>query len=408
MAYTRKTVDINISDELKEVLYKMSNMSLVARMLLRHRHPVESIVDNHIDYLSIASDRVTLSYLTQDRISKVDGDFWSSSKRYHTKPGSFVKKIFKDISDKDIEIFSGLYRNIQSSPSSSFRIVEGDEIKKWYHHSNYVDQSSSLGNSCMKHGNCQHYFSIYTENKCVRMLIMVDQTDKLIGRALLWTSGDIKVMDRIYTINDEKYTFSFKKWANENGYMYKKEQKWNNTLMFEKNGVEELSKISIVLEKSDFNRYPYLDTFKFLDVENKTLYNYIPENSNNCITISFGDGCYHDGEYLAMDGITNLLHYRNETVPIEYLNIRVYSGNAYYSEVNNCYLLIKDAKYHDDIQDYIFIDDEKNDKEAIELRLKKIEDDKKKYDEMMKSKYSKTRRTYMEAFSGWDLSSVIG
>jgi hypothetical protein len=42
----------------------------------------------------------------------------------------------------------------------------------------------------------------------------------LLGRAILWDLDSIKLMDRIYTTNDEDLQFHFK-WGTENGFLYK-------------------------------------------------------------------------------------------------------------------------------------------------------------------------------------------
>ena len=53
------------------------------------------------------------------------------------------------------------------------------------------------------------------------MLVMLNLEGNLKGRALLWNFGTNKIMDRIYTTDDEKLHLYFKKWATENGYLYK-------------------------------------------------------------------------------------------------------------------------------------------------------------------------------------------
>jgi hypothetical protein len=39
------------------------------------------------------------------------------------------------------------------------------------------------------------------------MVVMVDNNSKFNGRSLLWSIDDIKIMDRIYTIDDESYQY---------------------------------------------------------------------------------------------------------------------------------------------------------------------------------------------------------
>lgn len=375
MAYLRKTSDIIISNNLRELLLRIENNSEVARLLLKQRHPVETLVDNHVNYIMISkSDNTKISYIPADRLDKVDeSDCWHSSMRFISKPGGFVSKLFKNIPAKDIEIFANLYKSQVNRPEHELKIVSGKEIEQWYHADRYSYQGGSLGISCMKYDKCVNYFDIYTKNDKVTMLLMLNNDNYLMGRALLWDFDGHKIMDRIYTINDEKYSFVFKKWADENGYMYKHEQKWNNTLYFESNGRKIYSELSMKLDNFQFDRYPYLDTFKFLDREGM-LYNYIPKDKSVYTLIS-PDGERYSGNYLAFDGITKQLHHYGETVEINYLNCRVYQGNLRWSDINNTHILPQDSIFREDIDDHVFIEslNHFNDLEKIKNKLEHIE-----------------------------------
>jgi len=373
-SYIRKTGDIFTSPEIQEVLFQMKDQSEVARLFLKQRHPIEDLVVDHVNYISISkSDRTKISYLSHDRLDKVDGDFWSSPKRFNIKPGAFVRKVFTNISEKEIEKFATLFKNIQTAPDFSFKVVEGDEILKYYLYNSYSDQSSSLGASCMKHRACQDFLGIYVDNSdTVKMLVMLDRGGKLIGRALLWNT-DIKIMDRIYTIGDDDFTTHFKRWADDNGYMYKREQRWNNTLFFQSK--ESISKLelSVTLKNKDYRKYPYLDTFKFFNQETGTFYNYIPEGVE-VVTLSATDGEKGPRNLFALDGKTSLFHNWNDTVWIDYNGYRTHLDNTRYSSINKKRIMKEDAIYNKELEDYIFIDDTKNDKEAISKKLGPIKE----------------------------------
>ena len=61
--YIRKTADISVSQELQAILRMMEKNSEVAQMLLRQRHPVESLVDGYVNYICISkSDKTKISY----------------------------------------------------------------------------------------------------------------------------------------------------------------------------------------------------------------------------------------------------------------------------------------------------------------------------------------------------------
>jgi hypothetical protein len=235
MSYERKTYDLFISEELKEILTSIESESLVAQLLLRKRHDKDSLVDSPVNFISVSSsDRTKLAYLSADRIESIDPSlYWSSSRRFAVKPGSFVTKLFKDIPSKEVEKFSNLYRSQANKPSFTFSVVKGETIRGYYHFESYASEKGSLGASCMKHDNCQDYMNIYVDNReQVKMLAMLNQDGRLMGRALLWDFDSYKIMDRIYTTCDEDLQFFFKKWATDNGYLYKAEQNWFNTLFF--------------------------------------------------------------------------------------------------------------------------------------------------------------------------------
>lgn len=126
MSYERKTFDIEISDNLKTILQNISRESVVAKLLLKKRHQKEDLVENPVNFISVSGeDSGKISYLTKERIDKIFTeteitDVWSSSKRFHAKPGAFVAKVFKDIPAKEVEIFRTYLRpKVQSQIFSS-------------------------------------------------------------------------------------------------------------------------------------------------------------------------------------------------------------------------------------------------------------------------------------------------
>lgn len=373
MPYTRKTSDIFVSRELQDILRQFESSSEVARLLLKQRHSLDILVPDHVNYISICKkDPTKLSYLTPDRFDKTD-DVWSSSKRFVIKPGGFVKKIFVGISEKEVEKFTTLYRSVISAPKFQFKVVEGSEILKWYSYENYACQSDSLGASCMKHNSCQKFLNLYQDNTDkVKMLIMLDRENRLLSRSILWTlAEDLKVMDRIYTVNDNDYAYHFKRWADDNSFIYKREQKWNNTLFFESKGQSFYKEISFQLTNFNYRWYPYLDTFKFFDQKTGTFYNYIPE-SVDVITLSTPDGSRQPQDFLALDGRSKLFYHYHDTVELSYLGYRVHASQICYSELYNTHLHKDDAKYDESLNDWIYSDDSRNNQELIEKRKEEI------------------------------------
>jgi hypothetical protein len=403
MAYERKTFDLIISEELKAVLSEIEADSQVAKLLLKKRHDKEDLVEDPINFISVAHDKTKISYLTTDRIAKIEDPslYWSSSRRFAVKPGGFISKIFKDIPAKEVEKFSNLYRAQSNKASFTLSVVDGLKMLTYYHINSYAQERGTLGASCMKYDNCQDYLGIYTHNRDkVKMLVMLNSEGGLMGRALLWDFDTHKIMDRIYTISDEEFAFQFKKWATDNGYLYKSEQNWYNTLNFENLSTpkQEL-KLSIKLDNFQFRRYPYVDTFKFFDEEKGLLLNYM--EGHEFRTLCASDGGKYGSDYLAFDDIDRVLRHRGDSVYVRYLDIRTSHNNVNYSEIHDQYILCKDARYDEEIGEYLF--NEENDKfNNIERINEKREYLRKRKEEMAKSQSRKKKST-----SAW-LESLIG
>jgi len=203
-----------------------------------------------------------------------------------TTIGRFVKKLLTkagvEVSDKKLELFVSKFKAevlVSKNALDRFEIVKENDIKYWYDDDNYVNSGGTLNGSCMRYKSCQSYFEIYTKNpNQVNLIILMDaeEEDKICGRAILWT--DIKgnkFMDRAYTINsaDEKL---FEKFAIKNGFYYKEDQSNDEDMVIMFNGSEsnyscndDVENIIIVkLDKgSKYEKYPYMDTLKYLSKE---------------------------------------------------------------------------------------------------------------------------------------------
>lgn len=393
MTQERQPFKLEISKELKDILLEFESESVIARLLLSKEDG--ELVSDPINYISVSEqDTTKISYLTTDRIEKikksvdtslldremyVNRSLWHSAIRFCARPGSFITKIFKNIDAREIEKFSNLYRANINKPKFRLKVVTGETLRRFYNYETYAGEGrGTLGNSCMKHEGCQKFFNIYTDNKdIVSMLVMLDDNDMLMGRALLWNYESYKIMDRIYTIRDEDLVFYFKKWATDNGYLYKSEQNWYNTMLFESlNNKKQEIKIDIKLKYHDHSRYPYVDTFKWINFETGTLHNYIPKVSDNSMlkTLIASDGGKLEWNYIILDQLDNMHRYRNECSFVSYMNIWTHQNNANFSEINNQWILTKDAFHDEEIGDYIFGGefDHLNNHQAIEERRKQI------------------------------------
>lgn len=368
---------LQITENFRKVIQKFREQSFVAKLLLDN-HLVDNIIqENHVDFIDISSADITkVSYMTKDRLNKpLPGENpWTSPRRFFTRPGAFVSKVFKDIPSKEIEIFANLFTSFSTERKEKFEIIKGSEIKDYYLGNSYLDDTGSLGNSCMKYKKCQSYFDIYSENDNISLLaLMMD--GKIIGRALLWE--DIKLMDRIYTIKDDEFFGLFRKWAIDNGYIFKNKQNFTNTLSFTDGKDIFEREFKVKLKVSELDRYPYLDTFKWLDTLTGTLYNYKPfhfseRNRNSERVLVSPEGSYEESNFLYLDEIKREYRYKNEI--INACGFQTTSESCNFSNTHDKYILKENSKYSDELEDYIYSDNSKNDEEKIKLRIELIKE----------------------------------
>lgn len=384
--YIRKTIDLYISDSLRDLLEQFKDESQVASLLLHKRLAKEDVVDDNVNFISISdSDKTKISYLTEDRIEKISqsatDDYWTTSKRFHCKPGAFVTKLFKGIPQKEIEKFSNLYKSFSDKKDFTMKVVSGQDIAKYYDQETYSSNSGTLGNSCMKYSRCQKFFKIYTENPdVISMLVMKSPTGSLIGRALIWNIDGQKVMDRIYTIQDDEYVVFFKQWALKNGCVFKTHQNWNHTLQFDSKVDTNEYKFVVKLKKFNFDYYPYLDTFKWINLNDGNIANY--KVSEDFSVISNADGQAQPHYVLEFDDISRDWQWRGNLVYLEDLNIRTNGNNLNHSETLGKWILKSESYYDEDLRDFFYTDSSKNDEKLVNERreiIKRINDEEKKF-----------------------------
>lgn len=193
------------------------------------------------------------------------------------KVGRFIKGFFGDqFSDSEIENFVNQWKSLGGS--SQFDIWKGSDIKqgyasKNYHFNDYDRGINPLMNSCM---NDTQYIDFYTYCRDVELLVLLDENNSILGRALLWKDEHgRKIMDRVYFVYDKDY-YKFVRWADENDYYYKKDN--SGLQRFIKNGQpqELLTRVKI-LDAFSFpdDEYPYMDTFCY--IKDDWAYNYEPD-----------------------------------------------------------------------------------------------------------------------------------
>ena len=201
--------------------------------------------------------------------------------------GRFVNKLFPGkYNSKEVEEFVNSFKASLEKSAENFELVEGVDIDFWYDYKNYKSENGTLGSSCM--AKKRNIFGIYTENMDVCRMLILKEDDKILGRALIWklesiSSTDSRVnkneynnieyfMDRQYT-NEESDVQKFRNYAKEQGWCYKSYNNHHSYSTVTINNEEKNVNMTIQVKDKDYNRYPYMDTFRRYDVNEGILYN---------------------------------------------------------------------------------------------------------------------------------------
>lgn len=206
---------------------------------------------------------------------------WDSESRLYLRLSRLVNKIIEDdrFSIRDKENFVNEMRAAIESSKTEFRIVEGEEIRKFYREEVHSAQTGSLKTSCMRHDQCSEYLDIYVNNPQVcKMVILVNKGGKIDGRALLWklhsSHPEIDMfMDRIYSIDPPMIEPLFNTWARQNGYSHKQENNFRNLSgVVLPDGSVVRANMSVKCE-GIYKKFPYIDTFRIYDPKKGILVN---------------------------------------------------------------------------------------------------------------------------------------
>lgn len=206
--------------------------------------------------------------------------------RNDVKVGKLVNSLFPGrYTASEIEEFVGKFkRYVSGEENNTFELIEGEDIKDAYLYSNYVSQSGTLGNSCMRYSGCQDYFDIYTKNPEVcKMLVLRNDNDEILGRVLVWKIKNIDreelkeaeyFMDRIYTYSDSIIS-DFKDYSDKNNWIRRTNTGYSDcrTLTYMDKTYNDVGMEIHLSNYSNISEFPYMDTFKRLDIENGILHN---------------------------------------------------------------------------------------------------------------------------------------
>jgi len=178
--------------------------------------------------------------------------------------------------------------------TGTFEVVGGEDIAEYYMDGRMFRAGNvgTMADGCMRHESMREALdNIYNGNASMLILRSNEDKTKIIGRANLWTTDKgVLFMERIYSGEDN--IVLFKKWAKDNGYIYKKRQSYGMPMsVINLKGDEQILKMDITLSNyetfwdndRDGIEVPYMDTFKYLDMECGRLINYAPDQGESGI-----------------------------------------------------------------------------------------------------------------------------
>lgn len=238
--------------------------------------------DGMVTFISTIKALKIDANLKSDKMSPEGTEVWISSQRVQpTRINRVVGKIFKKYSPSEIEQFGNEFKAKCNKDDSKMRVVYGEDIRKYYNENIYSKTiyGGTLKGSCMRYEQKQPFFDIYCKNtpnsgsfSHVGLLILLDDDDKLIGRALVWFNS-VKpepgrvFMDRIYYMRDSDQTV-FIDYAKERNWLYKQAQTFNNANYIDpsdskKHGLT----LAFRLNPQKYKKYPFLDTLLYYTPE---------------------------------------------------------------------------------------------------------------------------------------------
>lgn len=251
---------LEVSEDFSEILYSLRSSNKVAKELYSL---IDFDVRTKFNCLTIGDKNDEVGFQNDIQYQRNTSD---KKPKNFAKIGRLTNQILSNngvkISDRDLEDFINRYKSIWNrkySVMEEISLVSGEDIRYWYDQENYRSGGGQLNNSCMRSKGCQPFFDIYVNNPDVcQLLILIDGDRKLLGRALVWKieGGEYKYyLDRIYTRFDSDV---------------ERIEDWFENYSGGYSGYNQ-SGFYVQLKKAKFDKYPYMDTFYYLDIDDNRL-----------------------------------------------------------------------------------------------------------------------------------------
>ena len=203
-----------------------------------------------LEYITVASNKSFGSSPKNLIGNGKQGTVWLQNDKSPIKLGKILKHI-TDLEATEIEKVVNLWKSTYE--------INTDSIEITTHISRIYDlkhaSRGTISRSCMR--GCGSYYEWADDHEEIA-IAYIKKDDTIIGRALLWSpeNSDKKYMDRVY-FDSEITKLIFLKWGEDNGYVTKEDQKWDNFYVN-----------NVYLEDGSV---PYMDSLKHYDDSCNTL-----------------------------------------------------------------------------------------------------------------------------------------
>lgn len=266
-----------IGDEDKEMV------DWIEKIIPGDRKEVElTKMDNTLDYnITIDKDSDYYKYNTS-----------KSNKYQPIKTSKVIKMVAPDIPERILSKISTMISSLNDP--LPVRIIEGDEIYEAYKCDN------GIVTSCMVDLD-EDIYNIYTKNPEVIKMAIAEMKGKIVARALIFINTDGEwIMDNVYSGYDQG-RISLLKWADS-----------NVDYTIDNNRYDILGHIQ--LKEFLFDRYPYLDNFMYLDIENGLLSTENDFDSDDVYALNSTSGGYMN---------LNIKHLTISDIELEHINTSI-------------------------------------------------------------------------------------
>lgn len=220
--------------------------------------------------LTGAAQRMIIANLFQH-----DGGHYLRKYGQMTKPGRMAAKLCPEADPAYIEAFALAWKTAFAPEELHIEVTS--DVNRAYNTSHYAHTRGTIL-SCMVD---KPHLTSFSKDAGAQAVLLLNQFNQICARALLWpeahihTEGTVRLMDRVYASKEHYYAHLFN-WAAENNVYRKKRQNYEAKEDFVRpdgtpfSSTAHISDVPITRENGS---YPYMDTFTYLDLDDRALWN---------------------------------------------------------------------------------------------------------------------------------------